>query len=61
VIMSSVLNIMVPTEACNKTNYKRFEVLRALQVYNAVFWVVTMSILAVINISEKPDVYILTV
>jgi hypothetical protein len=24
VIMSSVLNIMVPTEAWNKTNYKRY-------------------------------------
>jgi hypothetical protein len=53
---------MVPTEACNKTNYTRFEVLRALQVYITVFSVVTLSILGeVVNISEEPDVYILTV
>jgi hypothetical protein len=32
VIISSVLNIMVPTEAHNKTIYKRFEVLRCVTV-----------------------------
>jgi hypothetical protein len=37
VIMSSVLNIMVPKEAQNKTIYKRFDVPRALQVYIAVY------------------------
>ena len=53
---------MVPTEAWNKTNYKRFEILRALQVYITVFLVVTVSILVeVINVSEEPDAYILTV
>jgi hypothetical protein len=62
VIMSSVLNLMVPTKAQNKKIYKRFEVLKAMQVYIAVFWVVKMSIFGeVINISEKPDVYNLTV
>ena len=62
VIMSSILNVTVPIEVWNKTNYKRSEILRALQVYITVFWAVTLRILVkVINISEEPDVYILRV
>jgi hypothetical protein len=57
VIMSSVLNRMVPKEAWNKTNSIKDEVLRALQVYIAVFWIVTVSsLLEVINISKELDV-----